>query len=533
MASVSPFLLLLWFPVMLVLFARLPGHRAVIVGTILGLLFLPEVNDHSTTEGVVTAFSVPMIVFQKLVVLSLSVVAASLCLDFRRWRAFRPAWYDLPMLAWCVCPFLSSVTNEPPPNGLSPWYDGFAQARFETIRWGLPYLVGRLYFTDLGKVRELVLGVFVGGLVYIPFCLFEVRFSPQLHRMVYGFEQHDFVQTMRVGGGYRPMVFMEHGLEVGLWLAAAALAGFWLWYTEALRRLTTGLGLPPVPTLWLVAALSITLVLAKSAGALVLGLVGLAVLYSVRWVPWPVALIGLIAVGPLYFTGRIMTSGQPVGWVKADFDNDKEVEDLTAAVLQKPMFGWAPWRGQDCVNALTSLFNEERASSFQFRMINEDMLMERAAERPLFGWAGHQRASILDRRGKDMTTVDGLWIIALGNRGLVGLVALYLAMYTPVLVFVARYPVQRWTQPDVAPAAAAAMIVVVWMTDNLTNAMFNPVYVLLAGGLASLPRRAAVAPSPPAAEARRPELPAVRRPTPRPPEVQRPGVLTRRKPFSR
>ena len=58
----------------------------------------------------------------------------------------------------------------------------------------------------------------LGGLIYVPLCLFEVRMSPQLHNMVYGFAQHSFGQTVR-GGGWRPMVFMQHGLAVGLFMS--------------------------------------------------------------------------------------------------------------------------------------------------------------------------------------------------------------------------------------------------------------------------------------------------------------------------
>lgn len=532
MGSVSPYLLLLWFPVTLALFSRLPGHRAVIVSTILGLLFLPEVNENVVRDGVANAFAVPSIVFLKVVVINLSVLVGSLALDFRRWQTLRPRWVDVPMLLWCIGPFFSSLANEPPPNGVAPWWDGFSQARMQTITWGIPYLMGRLYFTDLAKVRELVIGIFAGGLIYIPFCLFEARLSPQLHRLAYGFEQHEFQQSIR-GDSYRPMVFMEHGLALGLWMAAATLCGFWLWFTGALRSLQIR-GVPaPIPTLWLVAALFVTLVLAKSAGALALGLVAVAALYSVRWVRVPIVLIALLAVGPLYAMGRIMTSAQPVGWLDADFDNDQEVEELTIAALEKPMFGWAGWRGQDLVNTLTSLFNEDRASSFQFRLINEDKLMERAAERRSFGWAGHQRASILNRRGEDMTTVDGLWILTLGNYGVFGLAAVYLAMYTPVLVFLWRYPARSWTQAAAAPPAVAAMVLVMWMNDNITNAMFNPVYVLLAGSLATLPGVAAVDAASPMSEPRRQETPMMRRPPSRPAPGPRPGILARRKPFSR
>ena len=37
--------------------------------------------------------------------------------------------------------------------------------------------------------------------------------SPQLHFMTYGFYQHEFTQVVRMGG-YRPMVFLQHGIAV-------------------------------------------------------------------------------------------------------------------------------------------------------------------------------------------------------------------------------------------------------------------------------------------------------------------------------
>jgi len=100
-------------------------------------------------------------------------------------------------------------------------YDGFSEIVRAFIGWGLPYLIGRVYFNDLESLQELAVGIFIGGLIYIPFCWFEVRFSPQLHKWVYGFRQHSFIQNVR-DGGYRPMVFMQHGLMVGMWMGAKA-----------------------------------------------------------------------------------------------------------------------------------------------------------------------------------------------------------------------------------------------------------------------------------------------------------------------
>ena len=65
----------------------------------------------------------------------------------------------------------------------------------------------------------------------MPFCLFEIRMSPQLHKCVYGSTSAPR-QTFR-WGGFRPMVFMQRGLAVGIWMIAGVAVGMWLWVTGA------------------------------------------------------------------------------------------------------------------------------------------------------------------------------------------------------------------------------------------------------------------------------------------------------------
>ena len=55
--------------------------------------------------------------------------------------------------------------------------------------------------------------------------MFEARLSPQLHSRLYGFTQHDFLQTVRGDYTYRPMVFMQHGLAVAMFLGMATVVG--------------------------------------------------------------------------------------------------------------------------------------------------------------------------------------------------------------------------------------------------------------------------------------------------------------------
>ena len=78
------------------------------------------------------------------------------------------------MLAWCVCPLFSSLTNDE--LGL---YDGFSETLDQTLAWGVPYFMGRLYLGDAAGLRaDLVVGVVLGGLLYIPLCLYEMRATP-------------------------------------------------------------------------------------------------------------------------------------------------------------------------------------------------------------------------------------------------------------------------------------------------------------------------------------------------------------------
>ena len=66
----------------------------------------------------------------------------------------------------------------------------------------------------------------------------EVRMSPQLHSSMYGFRPFRFDQAYR-WGGYRPSVFMQHGIALGLFMASCTLVAFWLWRSGFPKRIGT------------------------------------------------------------------------------------------------------------------------------------------------------------------------------------------------------------------------------------------------------------------------------------------------------
>jgi hypothetical protein len=417
-----------WPLVALTLCALLPARRAVIVAYVAAWLFLP-----------VYAYEIKGFPeWTKMSATSISLLGALMIFDLRTLTAFRLRWFDLPMLAWCLSPAAASLAND---LGL---YDAASAFRNHAVTWGIPYFLGRLYFSDFDGLRELALGLFIGGLIYVPLCLYEIRMSPQLHTIVYGFHQHSFAQTKRFGG-WRPTVFMDHGLMVGIWMSMSSLAGIWLWLCGGLRSFRG------ISILWFLVPLLVTTVLCKSAGALVLLLMGIALLFWVRRYQTRAPLYLLGAVAPLYILLR-----------------------LTGI-----------WTGAAMVEA-AQVFSSERADSLETRLRQEDMLAAKALQRPVFGWAGWNRSRIADETGTDIAITDGLWIIEFGQRGLFGLAAMLSVFLLPAIALARSAPAREWTRPYAAPAAALAAVVVLYLIDCIPNAHVTPVFTLALGGLTAL-----------------------------------------------
>lgn len=423
-----PIALFGWPIAVIVLFAMLKPRHAVIAAYLFAWLFLPMAGYHFS--------GIPS--YTKITATAYAVLLGVILFDAARLMRYRISWVDIPVIVWCVVPFASSVTN-----GLGA-YDGVSVVFTQVMTWGVPYLMGRLYFSDLEGMRDLAVGIFIGGLIYMPFVLFEVRMSPRLHIWVYGFHQHEWRQTHRFGG-WRPTVFMQHGLMVAMWMVITTMVGYWLWRTRAV------LSIHKVPMSLLVPAVAVTAVLCKSAGAVVLGLIGVAALTGTRMtkMKWGMAALVLL---PVLYMG-----------------------------LRAP----AIWDGSHLVEAVEAVpLLEDRSGSFQYRLDAEDILAAHALRQPVFGWGGWGRNRPA-RMGEDADSVatDGLWVITLGQRGIVGLTAMTAVILLPMALFLWKLPVAAWWHPATSPAAVLAMVLLVWMIDSLFNAMFNPIYLLAAGGL--------------------------------------------------
>ena len=422
-----PIALLAFPPLVMTLFKKIGTHQAIATAFIAGWMFLPVAN-----------YDIFLLRNTKTAAICLSVLASAYLFDKERLSKFQFNAADIPMLLWCTASFFSSIANGDGP------YDGLSQAMYQSVRWGIPYCIGRIYFNDVDSTKILALAIFIGSVVYIPFCWFELIMSPQLHRLTYGYHQSDFIQTLRDGGGFRPMVYMEHGLMTAMWMVLGVFLGIWMFITDVLPK-----KIMHIPSLYLLMLLTFTTIMLRSVAAVSWLIIGLLVLYVSNKIKTAFLLIILMLVPYLYIVTR--TTGY--------------------------------WDGRNLSDSVSGNFSANRSQSLQFRFDNETILIQKARQGSFFGWGGYGRSRVYDNEGKDVSTTDGLWIITYGTNGLYGLIVMVMAIQWPLFLFFSRVKPELWKTKIWGSSAVMAAFLGIFMIDNLLNAMINPVYMLCNGSL--------------------------------------------------
>jgi hypothetical protein len=420
-----------WPIIALIVFYYFHPSKAVLISLFAGWLLLPQADfplsglpDYSRTAAVL-----------------LGVVLGVLIFDSNRLAHFHFKRVDIPIIVFCMCPMASSLSN-----GLG-LYDGISGVITATINFGIPYYVGRLYFADRFGTRELAVGLIIAVLCYTPLILYEYRMSPQLHRLVYGYLQIKFHMIWRLGW-YRPMVFLRHGLELGVLVASAAMTTVWMWRSTVITKIGW------MPLKIAVFTLVIVCALCRAVNGYFVLLAGLGALYLAKIFNARSVILLLILLPPAYIFGRLATD----------------------------------WDAANLVEIVESVY-PERAHSLQSRISHEITLIEKALQRPLLGWGGYARNRsdhLADGAMGKRSVTDSLWIIVLGKRGLIGLVCLGFILLRPIVRIVRRFPISSWSRPDIAPAIALSMVLLGFTFDCLFNAMYSPVYFVIAGGLSGL-----------------------------------------------
>jgi len=420
-------------PLALWLFGKYPPRIAAAAVFVVGWCFLPQAS-----------FVFPVLPdYTKTSALGVAALIGILVKDQKALKQFKFSWIDIPVVCWCFAPFMASMTN-----GLGA-YDGLSAVLGAVWEWWIPYFVGRLYFGTLETLKILGIAMFLGALVLAPLAVYEMIMSPQMHIMLYGWFPHDFSQTKR-GGGYRPSLFMEHGLELAIWMVAGLFLGWQMMLQGTLKKTVPLLRIPLLPS---VLGLTLVTVASRSSGALMLWIFAMGTFISSRILRLALPFFIMVSLPVLYMNLRASGS----------------------------------WDGQSLVEAAqTATGSEKRAGSLAYRIHNETMLVEKAQRRQLFGWAGYQRSFVTNELGEYISVPDGMWILTYGKYGLFGLTALTLTVLLAPIIFALKWPAKTWGDPLVAPAAAFSILLGVTMIDNLFNAMYNPVMTLALGGLASL-----------------------------------------------
>lgn len=351
---------------------------------------------------------------------------------------------DALILLLIVTPFFTVINNGAPidigPRVLPGMrlYDAFSMVLNSLVAI-LPYLLARRYLATPAAHRVLLRGLVLWGVFYTLPALYEIRMSPQLARTFYGFLSQSFAQAIR-DGGYRPVVFLQHGLWLAIFFTVAILSAASLW--RALRQEASR-----DAGRWMLALLYLTavLLLCHSLGAAII----LAMLL-------PLALF-LRGTQQLFLASLI-----------------------ALVTLTYPALRGADLIPVDKVLSMTKSYSGARAQSLEVRLRNEGQLLTNAREKPVAGWGGYGRGRIYDpRTGRDLSITDGEWIIIVVTEGWLGYIAHFGLLTAPILMLTLR---RRKLTPDLA-TTGLSLVLVANLCDMIPNATLTPVTWMIAGAL--------------------------------------------------
>ena len=436
--SFAYLVLALWPLVSLALFRTQPPGRAIIGSFLIAYLFLPPYP---------TGFDLPLMPQMNKETLP-SVIAFSLCfLFYRNQMRFLPeqGLAKVLILLFVFSPLATAMTNPEPVFFGRFGIQGLGLKEGLSMVLGnamaiIPFVLAMNFLRSERDMRDVLLAVLILCLIYSLPMLFEVRMSPQLNTWIYGFFQHSFGQMMR-GDGFRPIVFLYHGLWVAFFCFTAVIAALALYRDEAARRR------PAFKYLGAGIYLFLVLILCKSLGSLIFAILLVpAVLFLRTRTQIRIAAV-MVALAVFY---PLMKGNNLVP--------ERQLIEMAYSI------------------------EPERAGSLQFRLINEAILLDRAALKPAFGWGSFGRSLIHSQDGQIVSIPDGRWVITLGTFGWVGFLAEFGLLLLPVLLLLSRTRGMRPAQ--ISPILGGiALIIGANMIDMLPNATLTPLTWLMCGAV--------------------------------------------------
>lgn len=464
----SAFALIIWIPISLWLFKRERATRAGAHALIWAMMWLPEE----------AAFDFPALPpFNKYSIAALCALVGLYWTSRRRLRAAKIGRGHDVIVIVMVLGQIGAVLTNGDPLSYGNWktiqlpaytaYDGISTAVRDIVTVLVPLILGRALIRSRRDLHDMLVVLVIGGLVYSLPIFWELRMSPMLHHNIYGFfPREDWSQNLRLGG-YRPTVFMGHGLVVGFFMFLAVTAAITL--HKAGKRALWG-----VPMSYIIGYLFVVLLLVKATAALLYALVGLCLI-------------------------RFLTIKNQM----------RVLLFLAFVVVSYPLARMTNTFPTESVLSLAKSFGADRVQSLQFRFDNEDLLILKGSERWVFGWGGFGRERVYDEEtGKDLVIQDGAWIAQFGTHGTLGFLCYFAVLILP-LWQAARGLKRVRSQTDRTLLGGLAFIVTVCAINTLPNMALPNLQFLFAAALAvvvkEMPRRALQLKAPPG---KTPEVPA-------------------------
>ncbi len=348
------------------------------------------------------------------------------------------------LLLYIVGPFITAELNDTPVIQRARFlpgmthYDALSAVAGQFIVF-IPFFIGRQFFRTYENQLLMFRTLVLASLGYSVLMLFEIRMSPQLHTWIYGYFPHSsFGQQVRYGG-FRPVVFMGHGLLVSFFAAIALISATVLWQLKyKIRRFS-----PANVTYYLM----LILVLCKSAASILYGFFALLLIKITKVKTQLRIAVILASMALLYPTMSIMNI----------FPHQPLLE-------------------------LVRSIDTERAESMGVRFENERILLEHGRKNSFFGWGSWGRNRVYDvESGKDVTLTDGLWVITFSQFGWAGFIAEFGLLAIPV--FSAKKAASKLanSHKELIMLAAHALLASLIIIDQLPNSSLAPWLWLLVG----------------------------------------------------
>ena len=422
-----------WPIVVLWLLIRYPTKKAIFISIVLTTLLLPS------------AFSadVPLLPpLDKDNITGLSLILF-LFLMRKKFRIFQPGLSTILFIGYFIVIAITVELNAIPIiiigskylPGLT-YHDIFSTI-IRLIIYTMPFFLGRYFSTSLKDTEIFFKIMVVMALIYTLPMLFELKMSPQLHNIFYGYQPSQFVQEIREDG-YRPMVFVGHGLGLAFWMSTCILAAVAL-----LKNKIRSTILSPVVV---VCYLFVVLIFCKTWSAAAYAVLGMFFILKLRpstQVKWSFIIAAIVILYPIAKVNEVIPEKEIISTI--------------------------------------SQYNPARAQSLEFRFQNENEMLTHVLEKPFFGWGSWGRNRIYSKwDGRDLSVTDGRWIAELGTNGWMGFLFYYAILLTPLYYALKTFKYIKEPKDQVF-FATLAVTLMICIIDSIPNTGMGPMHFFLAG----------------------------------------------------